>query len=232
LIRAALIYAALALLLVSPALPSGRTLSASDELWGIPPWTAERPGLEGSGSNRELGDQHLVFQPFLEHTRATLPHVPLWNPHLMAGRPFLANGQSAVFSPFSVPAYVVPLGHSVAATAALKLFVAALGAYVLGRALGMGFAGALLSGTVFAFSLWFVVWLTWPTTSAWAFLPWLWLCADRIARLPTCSGSARLRCLWRSSFWGGIPSRASTCWRRRWCSSRCGPCGGTNRGLE
>src|ERR1019366_8156079 len=50
---------------------------------------------------------------------------PLWNPYIMGGRPFLANSESAVFSPFSVPAYVLPFWKSLAFIAALKLFVAA-----------------------------------------------------------------------------------------------------------
>jgi membrane protein YfhO len=181
-IRAALIYAVLSLVLVSPALPSGRTLSASDGLWQGAPWNSERPGWRAS--NSELSDQYVAFQPFLAHTRAELPHIPLWNPHLMGGRPFLGNGQSAIFSPFNSPAYVLPFWRSLAFIAALKLFVAALGTFLLARALGMRFPGALLSGVVFAFSLWFVVWLSWPTTSSWALLPWLWLCADRLARRP------------------------------------------------
>jgi len=150
---AALVYAALALVLVSPGLVPGRTLSASDVLWHSTPWSASvPPGVPGL---RELGDQALQFDPFLLHTRSSLPHIPLWDSAIMAGRPFLANGQSAVFSPFSVPAYALPFWRALALVAALKLFVAALGTYLLGRALGMGFGGALLAGVVFAFSFWF-----------------------------------------------------------------------------
>jgi hypothetical protein len=189
--------------MVSPALPPGRTLSASDGLWNDPVWRYQRPG--DVGSNPQLGDSYYVFQPFLQHTRATLPHIPLWNPALMAGRPFLANGQSAIFSPFSAPAYVLPFWRSLAVIAALKLFVAAFGAYLLGAALGMRFPGALLTGIVFAFSLWFVVWLSWPTTSAWALLPWLWLCADRLARRADLLGVCALAVVVGLQFLGGHP---------------------------
>ncbi len=177
---AALVYAVLSLVLISPALVPGRTLSSSDVLWHSTPWIASSPpGIPGL---RELGDQALVFEPFLLHTRSSLPHIPLWDSAIMAGRPFLADGQSAVFSPFSAPAYALPFWWSLGLMAALKLFVAAFGTYLLGRALGMRFGGALLAGVVFAFSFWFVAWLSWPNTSVWAFLPWLWLLADRLAR--------------------------------------------------
>jgi hypothetical protein len=200
---AALVYAALALLMVSPALPPGRTLSASDALWSQTPWRS--PAHAAPASNVQLDDSYRVFQPFLQRTREVLPQVPLWNPYLMAGRPFLGNGQSSVFSPFSVPAYVLPFWRSLALVAALKLFVAAFGAYLLGRTLGMRWAGALLAGVVFGFSLWFVAWLSWPTTSTWALLPWLWLGADVLARRPGPLPAAGFSAAVGLQFLGGHP---------------------------
>ena len=61
------------------------------------------PGVSGLGSNYEQADAVLVFQPFAEWARGALPDVPLWNPHIMGGRPFVANAQSALFSPFTWP---------------------------------------------------------------------------------------------------------------------------------
>ena len=102
---AAAFYALLSLIMVGPALLPGWTLSSSDGLWTATPWMAFKPDdVRLYGSNYELADAVAVFQPFFEFTRATLPDVPLWNPHLMAGRPFLADAQSAVFSPFTAPA--------------------------------------------------------------------------------------------------------------------------------
>jgi hypothetical protein len=203
---AALIYAALSLLMVSPALAPGKTLSPSDLLWAATPWKANPPpGVPGFGSNRELSDQVYVFQPFLQHTRRELPHVPLWNPSLMGGRPYLANAQSAVFSPFSAPAYVLPFWRSLAVIAALKLFMAALGTFLLASALRIGFGGALLAGLVYGFSFWFVAWLGWPTTSVWAFLPWLWLLADRIVRRPDVLSVAGLGAVTCLQYLGGHP---------------------------
>jgi hypothetical protein len=180
-LAASIVFACLSLLMVSPGLAPGRTLSASDMLRRVAPWDAQVPAsVPPFGSNSELADSVLQFQPYLETTRASLPDIPLWNPYLMGGRPYVGNAQSAVFSLFSVPAYVLPFWHSLALIAALKLFVAALGTYLLGRALGMRFGGGLLAGTVFGFSLWMVAWVSWPLSSVWAFLPWLCLLADRM----------------------------------------------------
>jgi len=183
-VMAAIVYAVLSLLMFCQALAPGRVLSTSDYLWSGTPWnsTAAPAGVPGLGSNRDEADSAVLFEPFLQTTRATLPHVPLWNPYIMGGRPYLADAQSAVFSPFNVPGYVLPFWRSLAVIAALKLFAAALGAYLLGRGLGMRFAGALMAGLVFGFSLWMVTWVSWPTTSVWAFLPWLCLMSERVAR--------------------------------------------------
>ena len=37
----------------------------------------------------------------------------------------------------------------------------------------MRFGGALMSGLVFGFSLYLLVWISWPQTNVWALLPWL-----------------------------------------------------------
>ena len=131
---AALLYAVLALALYAPALLPGHTLSASDYLWTAAPWAAERPAdVRGFGSNYELVDSAVQFQPWLEYTRDRLPDVPLWNTSVATGRPFLANAQSAVLSPFSLPAYVLPFWWSLGLIAVLKVFVAAFGTYLLAR---------------------------------------------------------------------------------------------------
>jgi hypothetical protein len=196
----------LSVLLYAPALLPGHTLSASDYLWSAAPWAAERPpDVRPFGSNYELVDSATQFQPWLEHSRERLPSAPLWDPYMAAGRPFLANAQSAVLSPFSLPAYVLPFWWSLGLIAVLKVFVAALGTYLLARALGMRFGGALMAGMVYAFSLYFVVWIAWPQTNVWALLPWLFLLADRVLRAPTVLSGIGLAVVVALQFLGGHP---------------------------
>src|SRR5918996_419979 len=203
---AALVYAVLSVLLYAPALIPGHTLSASDYLWTAAPWAGERPpDIRAFGSNYELVDAVTQFQPWLEHSRERLPTPPLWNPNVAAGRPYLANAQSAMLSPFSLPAYVLPFWWSLGVIAVLKVFVAAFGAYLLARALGMRFGGALMAGIVYAFSLYFLVWIAWPQTNVWALLPWLWLLTDRVLRAPTLLSGAALAGVVALQFLGGHP---------------------------
>jgi hypothetical protein len=205
-VLAALLYGVLSLLLVSPALWPGRTLSSSDGLWNASPWRGAEPaGVNASGSNPELGDAIRVFQPFVQYTHRTLPDIPLWNPFVMGGRPFLGDGQSGVFSPFNVPSYVLPFWSSLAIVAALKVFTAAFGTFLLARSLRIGPGAGVVAGLVFGFSFWFVAWLSWPTTDTWAFLPWLWLMTDQLVRRPSLLTMAGLATVVGLQFLGGHP---------------------------
>ena len=146
-LAAAALYAVLALLFVAPALVPGRTLASTDLLWSITPWTADRPdGVRDLGANWEMADSVAQFQPFLAYTRERLPDIPLWNPYIEGGRPFNANMQSAIFSPFSWPAYLLPFWWSLGLIGALKLWVPAFGMFLLARRLGQSVGASLLGG--------------------------------------------------------------------------------------
>ena len=182
---AALLYALLALAFVSPALMPGKVLSNSDSYWFQSPWVEVKPADWERPANPEIDDIPSQMHPFLQYTRERLPDIPLWNPHIVSGRPFLANAQSAVFSPYSAPTYVVPFYDSLALVAALKLFVAAFGMFLLARRLRLGEPGALLAGVVYGFNLWLVAWLGYPHASVWTFIPWLLFLTDRLVERPT-----------------------------------------------
>ena len=205
-VAAALLYALLSIAFVSPALVPGKTMSGSDYLWSVAPWAESRPAdVPGLGSNFDLLDQVFQFQPAWQFALRHLPDIPLWNPHIMGGHTFVGNFQSALFSPFTTPAYVVGLWDSMAWMGALKLFVAGFGMFLLGRALGMRFAGSLLAGVVYGFGLYLVTWLSWPTASVWAWIPWLFLLADTVVRRPGPGPVAGLAVVTGFQFFGGHP---------------------------
>ena len=205
-LSAALAYALLSLALFAPALVPGHALSASDHLWSAAPWTQERPaGVQELGSNYEEVDAVLQFQPFLQYARRHLPDVPLWNPHQMGGRPFVANSQSALFSPFNWPSLLLPFWWSLGIAAALKVFAAAFGTFLLARALAIRYAGALMAGLVYGFGLFFVVWLSWPLSSVWAWLPWLLLCVWLAVLRPGPRPVAALALVVALQYFGGHP---------------------------
>ena len=205
-LAAAALYAVLALLFVAPALVPGRTLASTDLLWSIAPWTGDRPdGVRDLGANWEMADSVAQFQPFLAYTRSRLPDIPLWNPYIEGGRPFNANMQSAIFSPFSWPAYVLPFWWSLGLIGALKLWVPAFGMFLLARRLGQSVGASLLAGLVAGFGLFHVVWLAWPLSSVWAWLPWVLLATDHVVRGPTRRSVAALALLVALQYFGGHP---------------------------
>jgi hypothetical protein len=204
---AAAAYLLLSLVLFAPGLAPGRTLSASDLLWSATPWAASKPAaVPPLGSNFEQADAVTQFQPPLQAVKAALPDIPLWDPSALGGRPLVADPQSQVFSPWSVPAYVLPFWKSLAVTAVLKVFVAAFGAFLLGRTLRMRFAGALLTGLVFGFSLWAVSWVSWTLGSVWVVLPWVCLLSELCVRRPGPLPVAGLATAVGLQFLGGHPS--------------------------
>ena len=206
---AALIYAVLALIFVAPGLAPGRAFTTSDQLYSAVPWKQlrpddVRPGPLG-GANFELQDGVFYFQPFLRYTRDRLPDLPLWNPFILGGFPFVADAQSAVFSPFSVPSYLLSFWSSLALAAALKLVAAAFGTHLLGRALGMRFGGALLAGVVYAFGLFMVAWLTTALASVWVLIPWLLVMSELVGRRAAPLAVAGLSVAVALQFFGGHP---------------------------
>jgi Bacterial membrane protein YfhO len=205
-LAAVVIYAVLSIVLVGQGALPGRTLSGSDSLLSSVPWQNSKPAdVAGLGTNFELADASEQLQPLLQYARSVLPSVPLWNPYLMAGRPLLADGQSSVFSPFSVPSYVLPFWKSLAVVAMLKLFIAAFGAFMFARILGMRFGGALLCGVVFAFGTFYVIWLAWPLTSVFAWIPWTLAACELLVRRPGPLTIAALSAALGLQFLGGFP---------------------------
>lgn len=204
-LAAAIIYLGLSVLLVLPALVPGKTLSNSDIFWFQPPWSASRPAQLVTPSNPEIADAPAQLQPFLQYTIASLPHIPLWNPYIVGGRPFLADAQSAIFSPYSLPAYVLPFLTSLGWIAVMKFWAAGFGMFLLGRALGMRFGGSLVAGIVYAFNLWMVTWVTYPHMSVWTWIPWMLLLAERCIRGPDLLSVAGLSAVTAAQFLGGHP---------------------------
>lgn len=99
------------------------------------------------------GDTFLYFYPYWAYRAETLRagQIPLWNPYLFMGAPFLANSQAGVLYPPNWPLawFDAPLAVKVAVLA--HLIWAAMGTYLYSRnALNLRRASAFLSAVVFA----------------------------------------------------------------------------------
>jgi hypothetical protein len=100
------------------------------------------------------GDTFLYFYPYWQVAADALRdgRVPLWNPDIFMGAPFLANSQVGFFYPFNWPVWLLlPTPYAVSASILLHLSIAGLGAYLAGRrTLALSRAAALFSAALFA----------------------------------------------------------------------------------
>jgi hypothetical protein len=116
---------------------------------------AFNPGLVFFGWVLGGYDAFVYFYPLRSYVAEALGQgrLPLWNPYLFAGSPYLANPQTAIFYPGTWLFALLDVPHAYAVNFLVHLWVAALGFYAFGRvSLGLGRVGSVLGGAAFAFS--------------------------------------------------------------------------------
>jgi O-antigen/teichoic acid export membrane protein len=148
------------LLLFAPVSLGNRTLLPVDALYLFQPYRAAAESLSvDAAQNPLLADlilQNYVWKQFLVDSVSSRT-VPLWNPYLFSGHPFLANGQHSGLYPFTWLAFLLPLSRAFGVFAVLQLGLAGAGMYVLSRVLGAGRTGGLVAGIVYQFSGFLIV---------------------------------------------------------------------------
>jgi len=105
------------------------------------PWrsAAAEQGWPATPHNGLLSDlvlENYVWRGFLLQS-AEIGQLPLWNPSLFAGQPFLAAGQHSALYPFSVVFYVLPLWQAYGWFIVLQLFLAGAFMYAFARVLDL-----------------------------------------------------------------------------------------------
>jgi len=182
-VSAALLLAVLLVIFFWPAILAGRALLPTDLIFQLDPlWQPLAPEGFAFPGNQLLSDQVYQFYPWKRYAMLSLAagRVPLWNPFINGGQPFLANGQSALFSPFNVLSYLVPVPTSFIVAVGLRLFVAGLFAFLLAREIGIGKVGAVLSMLAFTFSGPILVWLGYAIGNVAVWLPAVLFFSERM----------------------------------------------------
>ena len=163
----------------------GKTLLPADNIFVWAPWDryASEAGV-GVPHNGLLSDLYLenyVWKRFIvESLKAR--QLPLWNPYILTGVPFLAAGQHSAMYPLSVLFYVMPIPLAYGWFAAAHLFLAGLFAYLLARTLRIGRVGSVLSALTFMFGGFMVIRNVFPMIVAAAvWLPLILVAIERIA---------------------------------------------------
>ncbi len=173
---------------------TGKTLLPYDNLYTFEPWRSLQPGL--IPHNNLLSDLVLENAVWKLHIQRTLAggEIPLWNPQIFTGIPFLAAGQSSALYPLSILFYLLPLDAAYGWFTALQLALAGINAYLLGRALRLRPVAALYAGVVFQFSGFLIVSVVFSMViAAAAWLPLLLAIIEQIIRKQEEKGAASFR---------------------------------------
>jgi hypothetical protein len=182
---AAGLFALFVLAYLWPALVGGKVLAPTTVLYLYVPFKAAAPGNLERLVNPELADVALSYYPWQVLARQLIRAgtFPAWNPYAFGGTQLWANPEVAWLSPFSLPLWIFSLQWGLGLSAALKLWTAGFGTYLLVRELKLGFWPGIVAGLGFTLCAFNVVWLGYGVfVSVAALLPWaLWLC-ERILR--------------------------------------------------
>lgn len=159
----------------APVLLGGATLLPFENLYRFPPWQESARALGiGQPHNSLLDDLVLENYPWKKFIVDSISHgeLPLWNPYILAGQPFMAAGQNGALYPLGVIFYLLPLTSAYGVFVALHFWIAAAAMFLLARVFRLGAFGATVSALVYAFSGFMVVSVVFPMViSAAAWLP-------------------------------------------------------------
>ncbi|MCL4541405.1 MAG: oligosaccharide flippase family protein [Chloroflexi bacterium] len=183
-----------AMLLLGPALvffPSllgQRILLPIDNLLLMQPWAAQAqailPGFQ-TPHNALISDmiiQNLGWKRFLVQ-ELLRGHLPLWNPDMLGGAPFLAAGQYQVLYPFVLWFVIMPIAYAYSFYTVSQLGLAAVFAYLYLRSVGEGRLGAVLTGVVFSLCSSLLTSVLWPQMiGAMVWLPAILACVELTMR--------------------------------------------------
>jgi len=99
------------------------------------------------------GDMFLYFYPNWNYFADAIRrgHIPLWNPYLFMGAPFLANSQAGALYPLNLALAWLPTTRAINVTIILHLWLAGAGAYIFARrSLMLNRSAAWLGAATFA----------------------------------------------------------------------------------
>lgn len=176
----------LPLLWFGPVIFGDQTLLPADNIYQYEPWLtfAGEMGAE-TPHNALLSDLVLENYPWKLLIRQAIDQgeLPLWNPYLFTGAPFLAAGQHSALFPASLVYYVLPLERAFGVFTWLMLALAGMNTYIFARVLRVGRAGSLFAAIAFMFSGFFISSVVFPMMIAGAaWLPLLLALIEMVVR--------------------------------------------------
>jgi hypothetical protein len=196
------------------ALLTDRTVAPVDLPYETPPLEAlkSRYGVTNVSTGMHT-DVYTEFVPWRQSVRESLRRGEwgLWNPHAMSGDVLLASQQTAVYSPLTLIACLLPVAISFTFTAAITFFIAALTAFLLARELGCGEASSLVAAAGWAFCTPIALFLLVTMGQTWIWCPLLLLAVHRVIERPSLPSAALLTFAFTAILYSGHPESAVLC---------------------
>lgn len=185
------------------------TLTPTDEMVTNGPWVST--GFAGTiPSNTYLDDTYTSELPSEILFKQQLGHgnVAQWNPYGAAGSALGAVPDYALYSPLTVPFYVLPSWLAPAYERLLEIVCATGGGFLFLRRVSLSRPAALLGGMTFAGSGFMVAWLGFPQTRVAAFIPALFWVVERFVQERRARDAALAALPVAAILLGGFPSVA------------------------
>jgi hypothetical protein len=205
---AALIVFALPLAVTGYALVTDSVYGPVDYPYQSEPLRELKP-LHGIGfaHNATATDIYSQFLPWRRAVQLSLQRGewPLWNPYNHCGHLMAASLQSAPYSPFTLLAILLPAAVSFSFTAAMSLFIAALGAFLLARELDCEESASLVAAAAWSLAAITVLYSLVPMGFTTSFAPLLLLAARRVVHAPGIASGALLALVLTLSLLAGHP---------------------------
>lgn len=182
--RAGAILAFLIMLAFFDVVFSGRTLVTSNLAPGTMPSGAYgyKGRRVGSLPVLDPGAAAWDYEPDVKilHDDFARTWLPLWDPYVGVGAPFLANMMSAALSPMRLLLAAINRPAFWDFFLLFRLFVAAFFTFLFARSIGIGVNGGLVAAMIFALSGHFIYYVNMPDLDAQIWLPALALTALKL----------------------------------------------------
>ena len=134
-----------------------------------------------------MGDGSTQFYPWREfgYTEWRAHGLPLWNPYVFLGMPFIATLQSAMFYPTNLLCLAMPAPIACNLSLLINLFLSMFFTYLLGRMLGVSRMGSSLAAMTYALAanhVFRVYQGHWSVIEVMPWVPCLTVCVEMIVR--------------------------------------------------
>jgi hypothetical protein len=148
------------------------------------PWHNADPAKRVDAGYAELGDLITMMYPWRAFAAQAIRkfELPLWNHQILAGAPFVANGQSAVFYPINFLYYFLPTNAAWSLRPFLWVICSGCFTAVFVEAIGGSISGSIVAGIVYSMGGFVSAWQGWPISDAAMWLPLMLLCTQTRCR--------------------------------------------------